>query len=183
MLYMVMSPWNIKASPFQESLKKWRGQTNTEWRKMYFYKAGDTILGSSHIKGWSKTWSCRSWSIKPCRATREKRECHVTFYPWCNPFQISYLIYHRRHSIWETELTKKNVYFCWKKCHQLEFDDLRNALHNNTLLTFFQQQQQQQPRFLYVDVHKTGLSATLLQGNTIANGKPVAFSSRFTMLV
>lgn len=110
MLYMVMSPWNIKASPFQESLKKWRGQTNTEWRKMYFYKAGDTILGSSHIKGWSKTWSCRSWSIKPCRATREKRECHVTFYPWCNPFQISYLIYHRRHSIWDNWQKNINIF-------------------------------------------------------------------------
>ena len=48
------------------------------------------------------------------------------------------------------------------------------------LLTFFQPQQ---PTFMYADAHINGLSATLLQGTTIARGKPFAFYSRATVLV
>ena len=58
------------------------------------------------------------------------------------------------------QLTEKHTHFQWKKCHQLEFDNLRHALRKNTLLTFFQLQQ---PTFLYVDAHIISLSATLLQ--------------------
>ena len=78
------------------------------------------------------------------------------------------------------QLTKKHVHFCRKKCQQLEFDNLRNALHKNTILTFFQPQQ---PTFLYADAHITVLSATLLQGTTIVCAKPGAFSSRAVTLV
>ena len=78
------------------------------------------------------------------------------------------------------QLTKKHVHFRWKNCHQLEFDNLRNALHKNILLMLFQPQQ---PTLLYVDAHITGLSATLIQGTTIANAKPVAFSSTVKTLM
>ena len=38
------------------------------------------------------------------------------------------------------------------------------------------------PTFLFVDAHITGLGATLAQGNSIRDAKPVAFASRTTSL-
>ena len=94
--------WNIRTSLRNYSKdfeNNWRGHTNTQWRKMYFCIAGDIVLWSKHKEKWSQTWSCKSWRIKPRMTTREQIGRH--FYASYNPFQISCLIYHRNHSVWD----------------------------------------------------------------------------------
>ena len=75
------------------------------------------------------------------------------------------------------QLTKKHQRFTWKKHHQQEFDNLKSELSSSTLLRFFEPNT---PTYIYVDAHTSGLSATLLQGETIYTARPVAFSSRAT---
>ena len=84
---------------------------------------------------------------------------------------LSQQTYHLR------QLTKKHSQFKWNKHHQQEFENLKSALSNNTLLAYFNPDI---PTYIYVDAHKSGLSATLLQGKTLDTAHPVAFSSRAT---
>ena len=75
------------------------------------------------------------------------------------------------------QLTKKHQQFKWKKKHQQELENLKSALSNNTLLKNFQPDT---PTYIYVDAHKSELSVTLLQGQTLTIASPVAFLSTAT---
>ena len=54
---------------------------------------------------------------------------------------------------------------------------LLKELREDTLLRYFDLEK---PTFIFTDAHKTGLGATLAQGDSIANAQPVAFASRTT---
>ncbi len=75
------------------------------------------------------------------------------------------------------ELTRGNTRFVWTakhtNCFKLLLDEFRNA----TLLQFFDPQQR---TFVVVDAHKTGLGATLAQGENLQSSRPIAFASRTT---
>lgn len=102
----VINDINVGTDNIRE-LKNWRGQTYTKQRKIYFCKTGDTISGFSHTKRWNKTWSCKSWSIKPCRSTRKHRGCMLFL---CMMRSLSDFITNlsQRHSIWDN--WQRNMY-------------------------------------------------------------------------
>ncbi len=75
------------------------------------------------------------------------------------------------------ELTRGNSRFIWiekhEKCFNLLLDEFRNA----TLLRYFDPNKR---TFIIVDAHKTGLGATLAQGEDFKSALPIAFASRST---
>ena len=74
-------------------------------------------------------------------------------------------------------LTKKHACFKWtKECHK-EFDELKYSICEDTLLRYFDTSL---PTFIFVDAHKTGISAILAQGKDTDSCKPVAFANRAT---
>ena len=75
------------------------------------------------------------------------------------------------------ELTKNRVHFKWRAKHQTCFDELISAFKKDTLLRYFDLSK---PTFVFVDAHRTGLGATLSQGDSLKESKPVAFASRTT---
>ena len=75
------------------------------------------------------------------------------------------------------ELTKKDVRFKWNKKCQKEFENLKDLLCANTLLTYFDPTL---PTFVIVDAHKSGLSAILAQGQSVETAKMVSCASRAT---
>ena len=75
------------------------------------------------------------------------------------------------------ELTKDKVHFKWTNVHQTTFEKLLNAFKKEVNLRYFDPTQ---PIFISTDAHKSGLAATLLQGETRESAKPVAFASRTT---
>ena len=75
------------------------------------------------------------------------------------------------------QLTRKSVEFRWTKKCQEEFDRLKGLLCEETLLTYFDVRLS---TFLFVDAHKTGLSAILAQGTTMGKAKMVTCASRAT---
>ena len=75
------------------------------------------------------------------------------------------------------ELTKKNVRFRWSEQCDQEFSDLKEAFRKDTLLRHFDSTKQ---TYIYVDAHKTGLSAMLKQGNNEISSQLVACTSRAT---
>ena len=74
-------------------------------------------------------------------------------------------------------LTKGSAHFQWKPEHERCFQMLLKELREDTLLRYFDLEK---PTFIFTDAHKTGLGATLAQGDSIANAQPVAFASRTT---
>ena len=74
-------------------------------------------------------------------------------------------------------LTKKGKQFRWDKQCQKEFEDLREAFTEDMLMNHFDSSKQ---TFIQVDAHRSGLSAILLQGDTLEDAKPVACASRST---
>jgi len=74
-------------------------------------------------------------------------------------------------------LTKGSAHFRWKQEHEQCFQMLLKELKEDTLLRYFDLKES---TFIFTDAHKTGLGATLAQGESIANAKPVAFASRTT---
>ena len=75
------------------------------------------------------------------------------------------------------ELTQKNVRFSWSRQCQSEFEDLRSAIREGITLNHFQVGK---PMYIYVDAHKSGLSAMLAQGDKAHSSKIVACASRAT---
>ena len=73
--------------------------------------------------------------------------------------------------------TKKHSRFTWDKECQREFDRLKVAFREDTLLRHFNPEED---TFIFVDAHLSGLSAILMQGETSDSAKPVAFASRAT---
>jgi hypothetical protein len=74
-------------------------------------------------------------------------------------------------------LTKKHSKFRWGRDCQSEFEVLRGALKDQTLLRHFSPNL---PTYIFVDAHITGMSAILAQGESIEEAKPIAFASRAT---
>ena len=74
-------------------------------------------------------------------------------------------------------LTKKHTKFIWTDQCQGEFEKLRTAFKEETLLRHFDPDLQ---TYIFVDAHRTGLSAILAQGDEMDTAKPVAFASRAT---
>ena len=74
-------------------------------------------------------------------------------------------------------LTKKHTHFKWDKHLQKEFNDLKASYQKETMLRFYDPTKK---TFIYVDAHISGLSAILVQGDTIDDAQPVAFTSRAT---
>ena len=58
-----------------------------------------------------------------------------------------------------------------------EFNELKYSICEDTLLHYFDTSL---PTFIFVDAHKTGISAILAQGKDTDSCKPVAFASRAT---
>ena len=75
------------------------------------------------------------------------------------------------------KLTLKHSRFRWTPDCQKEFDILKKLFMEDTLLRHFDPSQK---TFIFVDAHRTDLSAILTQGKDIENTKPVAFASRAT---
>ena len=75
------------------------------------------------------------------------------------------------------ELTKDRVHYKWKEEHQSAFETLLKAFKKDVSLRYFDPTL---PIFISTDAHKTGLAATLLQGDSKETSKPVAFASRTT---
>ncbi len=74
-------------------------------------------------------------------------------------------------------LTKKHAQFRWNKECRREFNELKGAICDDTLLRYFDIRL---PTFILVDAHQTGISAILAQGENVDSCKPVAFASRAT---
>ena len=74
-------------------------------------------------------------------------------------------------------LTKKHAHFKWTKECRKEFNELKYSICEDTLLHYFDTSL---PTFIFVDAHKTGISAILAQGKDTDSCKPVAFASRAT---
>ena len=66
------------------------------------------------------------------------------------------------------QLTKKHQRFVWSKDCQKEFEALKSALHDDALLRHFDISKK---TFMFVDAHRTGLSAILAQGDSAENAK------------
>ena len=75
------------------------------------------------------------------------------------------------------ELTKKNVRFTWTDEHETCFYDLLNSFKSDALLQYFDVRKK---TFIIVDGHKTGVGATLAQGDSVEVARPVAVASRTT---
>ena len=72
---------------------------------------------------------------------------------------------------------KKNCRFTWDKHCQREFEDLKSSFTEACLLHHFDPSIN---TFICVDAHSSGLSAILMQGECVADAKPIAFASRTT---
>jgi hypothetical protein len=75
------------------------------------------------------------------------------------------------------ELTKKHKRFQWTSDCEKEFKSLCNQLKEDTLLRHYDPEI---PTYIFVDAHKTGISAILAQGNSVESAAPVAYASRAT---
>lgn len=75
------------------------------------------------------------------------------------------------------KLSKKNVQFKWDVKCEREFKDLKESFKEDTLLRHFDPES---TTWVAVDAHKYGLSAILLQGESIDAAKPVSMASRAT---
>ena len=74
-------------------------------------------------------------------------------------------------------LTRGNARFAWTDEHNACFNYLLDQFRQSVLLRYFDPAKR---TFIIVDAHKTGLGATLAQGDDIKSLKPVAFASRTT---
>ena len=74
-------------------------------------------------------------------------------------------------------LTKRGKRFKWDKHCRREFEELRDAFSEEMLLNHFDPSKK---TFIRVDAHQSGLSAILMQGDTVEDAKPVACASRAT---
>ena len=74
-------------------------------------------------------------------------------------------------------LTKKSKQFKWSKDCQREFEELKEAFSEDMLMNHFDPNKN---TFIQVDAHRSGLSAILMQGDTLDEAKPVACASRAT---
>ena len=74
-------------------------------------------------------------------------------------------------------LTKKGKVFKWDKECQRQFEELRDAFSENMLMNHFDPNKN---TYIRVDAHRSGLSAILMQGDTVEDAKPVACASRST---
>ena len=72
---------------------------------------------------------------------------------------------------------KKHCRFSWDDECQREFDELKAAFTESCLLHHYDPSAK---TFLWVDAHRTGLSAILMQGDDKDSAKPIAFASRTT---
>ena len=72
---------------------------------------------------------------------------------------------------------KKSCRFTWDEHCQQEFEHLKSSFTEACLIHHYDPSAK---TFIYVDAHKSGLSAILLQGENIVDAKPVAFASRTT---
>ena len=77
-------------------------------------------------------------------------------------------------------MTAKNATFCWTDAHDQEFENVKSAFNSSVLLRHYDPEQ---PTFIFVDAHRTGLSAILTQGQSIDKTKAVALASRATTVV
>ena len=75
------------------------------------------------------------------------------------------------------DLLQKNTRFRWDKTHQEIFNDIIAAFRKDTLLQYFDLNDQ---TYVFVDAHKSGLSAILAQGPHIGATKAVDIKSRCT---
>ena len=75
------------------------------------------------------------------------------------------------------ELTRDSNTFVWSKAHEIEFQNIKAAFTEDILLRHYDTNA---PTFIFVDAHRTGLSAILTQGNSIEATKAVAVASRTT---
>ena len=75
------------------------------------------------------------------------------------------------------ELTKKNKRFQWTPKCQNEFDHLKELFCEEALLQYFDPEQ---PTYLFVDAHKSGLSAILAQGESPEKAHMITCASRAT---
>ena len=74
-------------------------------------------------------------------------------------------------------LLKKHAHFRWTKECQREFETLKDDLREDILMQHFDPSLN---TYIYVDAHKTGLSAVLKQGRDEEESRPVAVASRAT---
>ena len=72
---------------------------------------------------------------------------------------------------------KKDIHFTWDHHCQREFEDLKSSFTKSCLLHHFDPCAH---TYICVDAHSTGLSAILMQGDSIEEAKPIAFASRTT---
>ena len=75
------------------------------------------------------------------------------------------------------ELTHAKSRFLWENRHMQCFTRLLNEFRSAALLRYFDPSKQ---TFIIVDAHRTGLGATLAQGDNFETAQPVAFASRAT---
>ena len=72
---------------------------------------------------------------------------------------------------------KKHQRFTWDEHCQKEFEDLKSSFTESTLLHHYDPTVD---TYIWVDAHRTGLSAVLMQGESKEDAKPIAFASRST---
>ena len=75
------------------------------------------------------------------------------------------------------DLTKSRVHFKWSSAHQECFENLIANFKEDVLRRYFDMSKK---KIVFIDAHRTGLGATLAQGENVRNAKPVAFASRTT---
>ena len=72
---------------------------------------------------------------------------------------------------------KKHCRFSWDKHCQKEFDELKATFTESCLLHHYDPSAN---TYIWVDAHRTGISAILMQGDDKDSAKPIAFASRTT---
>jgi hypothetical protein len=72
---------------------------------------------------------------------------------------------------------KNHIKFTWDHHCQREFEDLKSSFTEACLLHHFDPCAK---TFICVDAHYSGLSAILMQGDSVEQAKPIAFASRTT---
>ena len=82
-----------------------------------------------------------------------------------------------RHTVHLRKLTKKHARFNWSSKCEEEFKKLKELFSEKTIMNHFDPTK---GTFVVVDAHRSGLSALLMQGDTLETAKMVACASRAT---
>ena len=111
------------------------------------------------------------------KATRPRNKAEVMSFLCMLQSNSEFMPQLSQHTSNLRELTKKTSNFKWTNECNTEFKKLKELLYEDSLLRYFNPDLR---TFIFVDAHKTGLSAILAQGTTAEDSQIVTCASRAT---